>query len=257
VTAVLAGLCGLLGLLVGSFLNVVIYRVPRRESIVSPRSHCPGCATELANRDNIPVISWLLLGGRCRTCGEPISRRYPSVELACGALFAAGALRFGLNWSLPAFLVLEAGLLALACTDIEQYVLPKRIVWPLLGLVGVLLLSAAALTGDWHRLVVAIVCAAAWFAIFLAINRFDRRWLAFGDVRMAPVLGLGLGWLGVRYVLLGFFAANLIGALIGLSLIAAKRIQRTSRLPYGVFLSVGTYVAIYAGPLIPQRLLGS
>jgi leader peptidase (prepilin peptidase)/N-methyltransferase len=257
VTIALAGLCGLLGLLVGSYLNVVIYRVPRRESIVSPRSHCPGCATVLANRDNIPVISWLLLGGRCRTCGEPISRRYPSVELACGVLFAAAGLRFGLNWELPAFLVLEAGLLALACIDVEHYLLPKRIVYPLFGLVGALLLSAAAISGDWKRLVIALACAAGWFAVFFAINRYDRRWLAFGDVRMSPVLGLSLGWLGVRYVLLGFFAANLIGAVIALSLIAAKRIQRKTPLPYGVFLSVGTFVAIYAGPLIPQRMLGS
>jgi leader peptidase (prepilin peptidase)/N-methyltransferase len=257
VTVALAGLCGVLGLLVGSFLNVVIYRVPRRESIVSPRSHCPGCATVLANRDNIPVISWLVLGGRCRTCGEPISRRYPTVELACGVLFAASALRFGFNWELPAFLVLEAGLLVLACIDVEHYLLPKRIVYPLFGLVGALLLSAAAITDDWKRLAIALACAAGWFSVFFAINRYDRRWLAFGDVRMSPVLGLSLGWLGVRYVLLGFFAANLIGAIIALGLIAAKRIQRKTPLPYGVFLSVGTFVAIYAGPLIPQRMLGS
>jgi leader peptidase (prepilin peptidase)/N-methyltransferase len=257
VTAALAGLCGVFGLAVGSFLNVVIHRVPRRESIVAPRSSCPDCATVLANRDNIPVVSWLLLGGRCRTCGALISRRYPSVELACGALFAGGTLRFGLNWTLPAFLVLVAGLLALACTDLEHSLLPKRIVYPLFGLVGVLLMLAAAVTGDWDRLLVAIACAAAWFAVFLAINLYDRRWLGFGDVRLAPVLGLGLGWLGVRYVVLGFFAANLIGAVIGLSLIAAKRMKRSSRFPYGVFLTAGAYVAIYAGPWLPQRLPGT
>jgi leader peptidase (prepilin peptidase)/N-methyltransferase len=256
VTAALAVVCGVGGVAIGSFLNVVIHRVPRRESIVSPHSHCPGCAAVLANRDNVPILSWVLLRGRCRTCAQPISVRYPLVELVCGALFAGAALRFGLQWALPAFLVLTAGLLALACTDIEHFLLPKRIVYPLLGLVGGLLLMAAAATGDWDRLAVAVVCGLAWSASFFAINLVDARLLAFGDVRLALVLGLGLGWLGVGDVLLGFFAANLIGAVIGMTLIIAKRTQRTSPLPYGVFLTLGAYLAIYAGPWIPQRLAG-
>jgi leader peptidase (prepilin peptidase) / N-methyltransferase len=256
VTAAVAGLCGILGLAVGSFLNVVIHRVPRQDSIVTPRSHCPGCATVLANRDNIPVASWLLLRGRCRTCGQKISPRYLLVELACGALFAGAGLRFGLHWSLPAFLVLLAGLLALACTDLEHYLLPKRIVYPVLGLVGGLLFLAAAATGHWRDLVVALSCAAGWFVVFFAINFFDARLLAFGDVRLAPAIGLGLGWLGVRYVLFGFFAANLIGALIGVGLIATKRIDRKSRVPYGVFLALGTYAAIFAGSLLPHHISG-
>src|ERR1700679_917306 len=98
---VLIGLCGLLGLAIGSFVNVVIYRVPRDESIVSPRSSCPSCGTAIQERDNIPVLSWVLLRGRCRTCKAPISGRYPLVEVSCAALFAGCAARFGYRWDLP------------------------------------------------------------------------------------------------------------------------------------------------------------
>src|SRR5437588_10843892 len=102
VTAFVTVVCGLFGLVVGSFLNVVIYRVPRKESVVRPRSRCPGCGTQLAERDNIPVVSWVLLRGHCRTCGEPISARYPLVEVTTAALFVAAALGFGLGWVLLA-----------------------------------------------------------------------------------------------------------------------------------------------------------
>src|SRR5271170_5645896 len=111
---VLIVVCGLFGLAIGSFLNVVIYRVPRGLSVVSPRSACPGCGNPIAERDNVPIVSWLLLRRRCRHCSEPISVRYPMVELACAGLFAGTAARFGYDWAVPAFLVLFAGLLALS-----------------------------------------------------------------------------------------------------------------------------------------------
>jgi leader peptidase (prepilin peptidase)/N-methyltransferase len=242
------GYCALFGLIVGSFLNVVIYRVPRKESIVSPRSACPTCDVPIAPRDNVPILSWLYLRGKCRNCHSPISMRYPLVEAATAGLFAGVAARIGFSWTLPAYLVLAAGLLALACTDIEHLLLPKRIVYPVLGLVGGLLVAAAAITGHWHNLFVAGISGAVWFAIFFAMNAISPRALGFGDVRLAPVLGLALGWLGVRYVLLGFFAANLIGAIIGIALIASKRMSRQQQIPYGVFLAVGTLLAILAGP---------
>src|SRR5438309_115761 len=109
-----SGVCALIGLAVGSFLNVVIYRVPRKESVVRPRSRCPGCGTQLAERDNIPVFSWLLLRGRCRTCSMPISVRYPLVEVLTGAVFAAVGVRFGADWALPAYLVFGAMLIAIS-----------------------------------------------------------------------------------------------------------------------------------------------
>lgn len=245
---VLIGICALFGLAVGSFLNVVIYRVPRNESIVSPRSRCPSCGVAIKERDNIPVFSWLLLRGRCRNCRAPISPRYLFVELAGGALFAGVGARLGFNWDLPAFLVLLAGLLALACIDLEHLVLPKKVVYPTLVMVGGLLVLAAAVTGEWHNLLVAAICSISWFVVFFLMNFASPRVLGFGDVRLALVLGLGLGWLGWRYVILGFFAANLIGAIVGLTLIVMKKMTRDQPIPYGVFLAIGTALAVFTGP---------
>jgi leader peptidase (prepilin peptidase) / N-methyltransferase len=243
----LIGLCAVFGLVVGSFLNVVIYRVPRHESVLSPSSACPECGTAIGARDNVPVISWALLRGRCRHCGAPISVQYPLVELATAALFGGLAARFGYDWALPAYLALFAGLVALSWIDVELLLLPRVIVWTVSVAVASLLLLPAAITGSWHDYGVAWACAAGWFVVFFAMNLASPRVLGFGDVRLAPVLGLGLGWLGVGYVILGFFAANLIGAVIGIALILTKRLERQSRIPYGVFLALGTAVAVFFG----------
>ena len=141
---VLIGGCALLGLVIGSFLNVVIYRVPRHESIVSPRSRCPSCNTLIKEYDNIPVVSWILLRGRCRTCHEAISPTYLFVEVACGTIFAGLAARIGYSSALPAFLALFSGLLALACIDGKHLVLPKKVVYVTLCLVVILLVIAGS-----------------------------------------------------------------------------------------------------------------
>src|SRR5215468_8247978 len=124
-TAVVSVICALFGLLIGSFLNVVIWRVPRHESIASPPSHCPACDTPIKPYDNIPVVSWLLLRARCRHCGAHISARYPAVELLTGALFAAMGARFSDSWVLPAYLVFTAGLIALSIIDLDLMILPN------------------------------------------------------------------------------------------------------------------------------------
>src|SRR5665213_1450760 len=147
----LIGACAFFGFAIGSFLNVIIYRVPRNESVVSPRPKCPSCGAPIKDRDNIPVLSWLLLKGRCRNCHAAISPRYLYVELAGGALFAGAAARIGFRWDLPAILVLLAGRLALACVDLELLVLPRKIVYPTLALLAGLLVLAAFVTEDWHR----------------------------------------------------------------------------------------------------------
>jgi leader peptidase (prepilin peptidase) / N-methyltransferase len=242
--------CAVFGLVIGSFLNVVIVRVPDGASIVSPPSACPSCGTEISPRDNIPVLSWLLLRGRCRHCSQPISIRYPLVEAACACLFAGTAARFGYDWVLPAFLALFAGLLALSVIDVETLRLPKSIVYVDSIIVGALLLLATAIAGTWHQFAVGVLCGAAWFVLFFGLNFASPRLLGFGDVRLAPVLGLALGWLGAGYAFLGFLAANFIGAVVGVVLIGTKRMSRNQQIPYGVFLAAGCAVAVFAGPAL-------
>lgn len=242
--------CAVLGLVIGSFLNVVIYRVPRHLSIVRPGSACPHCHHAITSRDNIPVLSWLVLRGRCRQCRSPISPRYPLVELATGVVFALTAWRLGAHVELGAFLLLDAALIALALIDVEHLLLPRSIVYPTLAAVGAWLLAAAAYYDQWHRLLVAVVCAAIWFALFWLMNFFSPRSLGFGDVRLALVLGLALGWFGEGVVLIGFFLANLVGAVVGLTLIALKKTTRDQPIPYGVYLAGGALLAILVGPAL-------
>lgn len=242
--------CGVLGLVIGSFLNVVIYRVPRGQSIVAPRSACPSCHATIASRDNVPLVSWLVLRGRCRTCGEPISARYPLVECGTAVLFAAVAGRLGATAELPAYLVLVAGLLALALIDLDARLLPRSIVYVVLVLVAALLVAASAWTHDWRHLWIAAACGAAWFALFALIHLADARLLGFGDVRLAALLGFGLGWLGVAPVVVAFFAANVLGLAFALTLMAIRTWQWHAKLPYGTFLAAGAAVGLFAGPSI-------
>jgi leader peptidase (prepilin peptidase)/N-methyltransferase len=250
VTPALAVIAGLYGLVIGSFLNVVIHRVPLRRSVVRPPSACPGCGVRIAGRDNVPILSWVVLRGRCRGCAMRIPLRYPLVEALTGGLFVLVTLRFGLSPTLPAMLVFVAGLTALAFCDLYGLVIPKRIVYPTAALVSIALLAAAAGTGSWHRLAVAAACGAGGFVVFLAIHLVSPRAMGFGDVRLAPLISGTLGWLGVGYAVVGFLMANLLGSVIGLALIAAGRNSRRTALPYGVFLALGAVVTIPLGGLV-------
>lgn len=238
---------GLLGLAVGSFLNVAVSRVPAGRSVLRPRSACPGCATPIAARDNIPVVSWLLLGRRCRACRVPIPARYPLIEALTGLLFAAEALRFGWSETLPAALVFTAGLLALAACDSELFLLPLRLVYATLALTAACLLAAAAATGQWQRLGVTAACGVGAFAVFFALHWVRPAWLGFGDVRLAGLLGTGLGWLGPSYLVLAVVGGSFAGLLVGAALIAAGRMTRDTRLPFGVFLAAGAIAALLVG----------
>jgi leader peptidase (prepilin peptidase)/N-methyltransferase len=251
VTGLRLVVCGLLGLAIGSFLNVVIWRVPRKESVVRPPSHCPGCDEPIRPLDNIPVVSWLRLGGRCRHCGTRIPVRYPVVELVTAGLFVGAALHFRANWVLPAYLVFFAALLAISAIDLEHFIVPNRIVWPT-GLASIPLLVVAAAAGhQWHALRNAAIGAAAAWLFLLVVHLISPRGMGFGDVRLAALLGLYLGWLGLAYVPLGLFLAFLIGSVVGIGLIALRRKGMKSALPFGPFLALGATIAVFAGhPLL-------
>ncbi len=246
-TALVAAISGVYGLVIGSFLNVVIWRVPRKESIVKPPSHCPVCDVKIANRDNVPVISWLLLRGRCRNCGTAISVRYPFVELLTAVLFAAVGARFAHSWALPAYLVLAGALVALSAIDLEHYILPNRILYPTDAAVLVLLAAASAGEHDWGAFGRGVIAGAIAFAVFFVIHIVSPKGMGFGDVRLSFLLGLGLGWLGWGEVAGGLFAGFLYGAVVGVALIAVRIRGRKQQIPFGPFLAAGAMTFVLFG----------
>lgn len=247
---------GLLGLLVGSFLNVVVWRVPRGESVVRPPSACPGCKQPIAARDNVPVVSWVLLRGRCRGCKEPISPRYPLVEGATAVLFAATALRFGLTWSLPAFLYLAAICVALLLIDLDVRRLPDAIVLPAYVVLPVLLAVAAWAGDDWDALLRAGVGGAALYAFYFVAMVAYPGGMGFGDVKLAGVLGMALGWVGWGALVIGAFGAFLLGGVFSIVLLLARRADRKSGIPFGPWMIIGAALAIAWGEALWSAYLG-
>ena len=243
-TAPLAALCGVLGLLVGSFLNVVVHRVPRGESVVRPASRCPACGHAVRPRDNVPVVSWLLLRGRCRDCTAPISALYPRVELGTGLLFAAVAALVGTSWALPAYLYLAAIAVALALIDLDEQRLPDAIVKPSYVVAAVLLAAASAATGEWSALLRAGIGCAALLALYAPLWLFGG--MGRGDVKLAGVLGLNLGWWSWGALVAGTFAAFLLGGTVGVALLLLRRAGRRSRIPFGPSMLAGALLALFA-----------
>ena len=247
---------GALGLLIGSFLNVVIWRVPRGESVVRPPSACPGCGVEISPRDNVPVLSWLILRGRCRSCGEPISARYPLVEALTAALFVVMALRFGASAELPAYLYLVAVGVALAFIDLDVRRLPNALVLPSYAVAAVLLGIAALVAGEAQPLLRAAMGGAALYAVYFAICFAYPAGMGFGDVKLAGVLGIYLGWLGwdvwAAGLLLGFF----LGGFFGIGVVLVKKGGRKTAVPFGPFMLIGALIAILVGSDLVDGYLG-
>lgn len=254
---VAAALLALVGLLIGSFLNVVVHRVPAGQSVIRPGSSCPACSSSVRPRDNIPVVSWLLLRGRCRDCAVPISARYPLVELGCAALFAALTLRFGVSPVLPALLFLAAIGLALAMIDLDVSRLPFEISIPGLGVTAVLL-TLAGLADGWTPMAVALLSAAAWFGLYWSLwFGTGGRGMGLGDVVLAPTLGLALGWLGWGPSLVGLLSGFGIGAVVGVTLMLVGRAGRRSQIPFGPSMLAGALLGIFAGSAIWGAYLGA
>jgi leader peptidase (prepilin peptidase) / N-methyltransferase len=238
------------GLIAGSFISVVAYRVPRGESIVGPRSRCPSCGAQIAAYDNVPVLSWTLLRGRARCCGEPISPRYPLVEIGLGALYAATVLAL---WDDPGEVVLGlifvTTLAAITLTDLELRVIPNRI----LLVAAALGVAVAAGTDPGSLPERAIAGIAAGGLLFLAALAYPRG-MGLGDVKLAATMGLFLG----RAVAPAILIALLAGSLVGLAMIARHgAAARKQAIPFGPFLALGGVIALLCGDQMVDWYLGT
>jgi leader peptidase (prepilin peptidase)/N-methyltransferase len=240
-------LCGLLGLVVGSFLNVVIHRVPLGQSVVRPASACPGCGAAVRGRHNVPVIGWLVLRGRCADCHALISVRYPLVELGTGLAFAGLGWAFADSYVLPALLWLAAAGIALGVIDLDTRRLPDVIVgFSFVAVLGLLVVASAA-SGDWEPLGRAVLGAAASYALFRLLRLAWPAGMGGGDVKLAGLLGLVTAWLGWDALAVGVFAGFGLGAAVGAALMVTGRAGRRTALPFGPFLVVGAFVGVLAG----------
>lgn len=263
------GAVGIFGLFIGSFLNVVVYRVPLKKSVVSPPSACPHCDKHIAWYDNLPVISWLILRGKCRNCGGPISVRYPLVELGTGLFFAAITARFfdedvafnpslagaGTLVVLVAFLYLGAISIALSLIDLDTFTLPNRIVYPAYGVGIALFLAASFLLGDFSSLLRGLLAGAILFALYFVLVWVYPKGMGFGDVKLVGVLGLFLGWLGWPEVVVGSFAPFVGGGLFSIVLLIVSKAGRKSRIPFGPWLLAGAWVGIFVGNIVSHWYL--
>jgi leader peptidase (prepilin peptidase) / N-methyltransferase len=229
-----------LGAIIGSFLNVVVWRLPRGESLATPPSQCPSCGKRIAPYDNVPIVSWVLLQGRCRTCGARISVRYPLVELLTAAAFAGVVAVRGFDADLVLELPFVACLVALAGIDLDHRLLPNKIVYPMAayGVVATLLV-------DRDDLVENLIAGAGAFALLLAAVLAYPRGMGMGDVKLGGAMGLYLG----LSIVPGLLVAFLSGTLVGLTIIAREGADaRKKAVPFGIFLALGGIVAVLAGP---------
>ena len=252
---------GILGLAIGSFLNVVIYRVPAGRSIVVPASACPTCGSSIRTYDNVPVLSWLVLRGKCRDCAAPISVRYPLVELGMGLFFVTVAVLFAPTilaapdtrsivsglLVLVAFLFLAAVSVALALIDIDVHKLPNAIVLPAYAVGAVLLSSASIVSGEYSVLLRAGIAMAALFLAYFLMAFLYPAGMGLGDVKLAGVLGLYLGWVGWGAVIVGALGAFILGGVYAFVLILGKRANRKSGIPFGPWMLVGAWLGIGIG----------
>jgi leader peptidase (prepilin peptidase)/N-methyltransferase len=233
----------LFGAIVGSFLNVCIHRLPRGESVVTPSSRCPGCGTPIRAWDNIPLLSFLILRGRCRDCGQPISWRYPLVEGLTGLLFALTVLRFGLTALTASLLCLVSALVVVAFVDLDHQIIPNAITLP-----GIPLGLLAGLVGGPPILdrILGVLTGAGFLYLVLLYGSalYGQDAMGEGDLNLMALVGAFLGW---RAVVITLLVGCLSGSLIGLTLIALRQLGRREHIPFGPFLVLGALVSLYWG----------
>jgi leader peptidase (prepilin peptidase)/N-methyltransferase len=232
----------LFGLLVGSFLNVCIHRLPRKESIVWPSSRCPVCATPLKPYDNLPVISYLVLRGRCRICRTSISIRYPIVEMVNAIGYVFIVRWFGLTWTSLIYAVLFSALLTVTFIDLAHQIIPDRITLPGIAL-GVVSASTVLPVG-WLNSTLGVLFGGGvlWILAWASPYLFGKEGMGGGDIKLLAMIGAFLGW---QPTLLTIFIAAIVGSIVGVSLILFKVIRRDQYLPFGPFLACGAVVSMF------------
>jgi leader peptidase (prepilin peptidase) / N-methyltransferase len=236
------------GLVIGSFLTVVVDRVPRGESVNAPPSHCGSCGLRLGSLDLVPVISWLALRGRCRRCRAPIGIDPILIELTNAALYFLMAIRFDdTSAAIPAYCILMSVLVAHTWIDLRTQRLPREITYAGMVLGGIALASAAIVIAEPERIWMMGLGAAIALAAMWLIYSLSRGGMGDGDVRLAPLLGMHLGWLNPGIVLPGLFFGFTAGAAVGVAMMAIDRAGRRTAVPFGPFLALGTVVAIFVG----------
>lgn len=234
----------ILGLCVGSFLNVVIARVPEGRSIVFPGSACPRCGKPIAWYDNLPVLSYALLRGRCRTCQGAISWRYPAVELACGLLFVLAYRRFEDGTALAGALILLAGLVAITAIDLDHQIIPDVLSLPGIA-VGVLFSVAPGGIG-WAPSLLGVLLGGGVFVVIIVASTLvlGQAGMGAGDVKLGAMLGAFLGW---KLALLSILLSTLLGGPIAAVLLATGRKSRKDPIPFGPFLALGGFISLFWG----------
>jgi leader peptidase (prepilin peptidase)/N-methyltransferase len=248
-TAARTAFAVLLGLAMGSFVTVLVHRVPRKESIVAPRSRCPACGAEIRSRDNIPVLSYLLLLGRCRACGARISPGYPLLEVATAGLFAGAALWFDSTYTALVMALFFMVLLAIAVIDVSHRIVPNRIVYPSLVAFAVLVAIGSAV-GDHLDLVGAGIGFLAYGGALLLVAIVAPGGMGMGDVKLAALIGMVLGALGLRYVAVAAGVGILAGGLGAIGLLVFTRASRKQAIPFGPYMAAGAVVAAFLAPRI-------
>ncbi|MDW4572236.1 prepilin peptidase [Microbacterium sp. M3] len=279
-TTFLVVVAGVLGLLIGSFLNVVAYRVPAKVSLLRG-SRCPHCDTAIKPWHNVPVVGWIALGGKCANCKAPISPRYPIVEAITGAAFALvtwwgltvydGLLGTSLTtylaspawdgivepaavWAqvivIVAFLYFAAISIVLTLIDLDTHRLPNSIVLPSYLVAGVLFTVAAWLAGEWETLLRAGIGMAVLYIFYFLLRSIRRGGMGGGDVKLAGVIGIYLGWLGWGALAVGAFAAFVFGGVFGLVLMLARRAGRKTAIPFGPWMILGAWTGVFAGEAV-------
>lgn len=243
----------MLGLTIGSFLNVCIYRMPIDKSVVTPRSFCPSCNTPVSAKDNIPVLSYLILGGRCRACRSAISVRYPMIEILNAALYALVYLRTGMGWHLPVYLALTSSLIVITFIDLDHQIIPDEIT---LAGIGIGFVAASFILPDpfdrgiaimgWKQ---SLIGAGVGFSLFYLVAVagsfiFKQDAMGGGDIKFMAMAGAFLGWKGV---LMTTFLGSLFGSIIGIVVMRLKGTGRKTVLPFGPFLAIAVFITLLWG----------